>query len=508
MLTLTEDRSTIRKLICDYLNENTVQSWKFEAVLVKLLKLELQLEANDAQLLEIGNMYIEEMNRYSEQNVLHLSTEDFTKIKAVNGAISELCTARPIMQRVRENNFASRYISDLKDNAMESSNTKNNDESIQSFTKLTSQQKIIYLAEKFGNNGHLDLITTKFPKRFERHLTQIKRDLMLPLQLMATTEERDILLDISKCENMTNVEDVLATLYARKDLSNSGGYLRFCLAASQALWESNQLLKSSHGEDWYRLHVYSNVFDKAFMNDTEFESKRSECYSNITKLFENEQNQRVDFIFRNLNDESDYISAEEKPGRKGVTKDLRKGKALQGLMLKDWSRRIGSNKLISQFEAITCQWEGTRLLVFATRQLSENTTLVYKKGHFSMPKTVSHMAEFSKLLLAVLSLRRLVLRNYRRLNIILEEKRRNEIEMLSLDEDNDFLLRSDSTVEAELNNDNNSVKEDMDAGLEQTLLKAIKKVTVEESVKTYSDWEEFLMEKIKRRKVSLTSAKA
>lgn len=357
------------------------------------------------------------------------------------------------------------------------------------------------MAEKFGNNGHLDLITTKIPRRFERHFLQIKRDLMLPLQYIATIEERDMLLSISKCEEMTQVEDLVANFYSKKDLSSNGKYIRSCLAAAQYLWESSQLLKRDHNEDWYRLHLYSNVFDKAFMNDTEFESKRSECYSNITKLFEDEQNQRVDFIFRNLNDKSDYTTAEEKPGRKGVKKDMKKGKALQSLMLKDWSQKIGSDKLISQFEAITCQWEGTKLTIFATRQLSKKTSLVYKKGTFSMPKSVSHMAEFSRLILAVLSLRRLVLRNYRMLNMILEAKRRNQIEMLSFDEDVDYLLRSDSTVDAEFDNDDGSVKEEMNPELEKTLLAAIKGITTGESVKTYSDWEEFLMEKVKRRKI-------
>lgn len=77
------------------------------------------------------------------------------------------------------------------------------------------------------------------------------------------------------------------------------------------------MLDKCHSEEWYLLHGYSNVFYKIFANDEEFETKRSECYSNITTLFPNEPDQRLDFILRNLNDESDVITSEEKPGRKG-----------------------------------------------------------------------------------------------------------------------------------------------------------------------------------------------
>lgn len=118
-----------------------------------------------------------------------------------------------------------------------------------------------------------------------------------------------------------------------------------------------QLFTNIHNEGWYRLHIYSNVFDEAFLHDKKFESKRSECYSNITKAFAFEQNQRVDFILRNLNDEKDLLTVEEKPTRKGVKSDMAKGKILQRLMLKDGCRRIGSEEIMTRFEAITCQWE-------------------------------------------------------------------------------------------------------------------------------------------------------
>jgi hypothetical protein len=46
------------------------------------------------------------------------------------------------------------------------------------------------------------------------------------------------------------------------------------------------------------------------------------------KEFENVDNQRVGFILRNINDDNDYLSTEEKASLKGVKSDMRKGKTL------------------------------------------------------------------------------------------------------------------------------------------------------------------------------------
>jgi hypothetical protein len=149
-------------------------------------------------------------------------------------------------------------------------------------------------------------------------------------------------------------------MYSKRNLSPTCKFIRLCLASAQPILGTDQLLKGHHGEDCYRMHLYFFVVDKAFMNYSEFKAKRSECLSSITKLFDDLPNQRIDFILRNLNDENDYLSAEEKPTVKGVKGDLEKAKSLQKLMLTDWSRRIGSEKLMTEFEAITCQWQGTK----------------------------------------------------------------------------------------------------------------------------------------------------
>lgn len=268
-----------------------------------------------------------------------------------------------------------------------------------------------------------------------------------------------------------------------------------------------QLFTNIHNEDWYRLHIYSNVFDEAFLHDKKFESKRSECYSNITKAFAFEQNQRVDFILRNLNDEKDLLTVEEKPTRKGVKSDMAKGKILQRLMLKDGCRRIGSEEIMTRFEAITCQWEKTKLTIFATRRLADDKYLVYKKGTFRFPKSPNHSGEFVQLILGVISLRRLVLRSYSNLNLIVQAEYREEIEILNIDhKDGDVLFRSDSTAATNATDDdmvNVYNNNEMEPWLEEELLLEIDNIKQgNEDVKTYGIWEEFLMEKAKKRRAS------
>lgn len=121
MLTLTEDKFHISELIHHYLKDHTVQQWKFEELLNKLLNQDLQIEPDDTCLLELGTLYIEEIKKFNAENTVPLSPEDKEKIIAVEESISTICTAHQIKHLVKENNFACGYILNLKDNAIEAS---------------------------------------------------------------------------------------------------------------------------------------------------------------------------------------------------------------------------------------------------------------------------------------------------------------------------------------------------------------------------------------------------
>lgn len=95
-------------------------------------------------------------------------------------------------------------------------------------------------------------------------------------------------------------------------------YIKLVFANAAELQVSRQLLNINHNESWFHINVYSFIWDKIFLSDAKFISKCADWYSDMAKQFDNVDNQRIDFILCNINDNNDYISAEEKPGRKEV----------------------------------------------------------------------------------------------------------------------------------------------------------------------------------------------
>lgn len=91
------------------------------------------------------------------------------------------------------------------------------------------------------------------------------------------------LVALSNCKNTSELT-LLSTWYSKKNLSSNCKYIRFALSASVQLWSTKALHNKNHGEDWYRLHVYSNIRDKAFLDDEKLKTKRSECASQVTKI--------------------------------------------------------------------------------------------------------------------------------------------------------------------------------------------------------------------------------
>ncbi|KAG1372077.1 hypothetical protein G6F61_011369 [Rhizopus arrhizus] len=277
-------------------------------------------------------------------------------------------------------------------------------------------------------------------------------------------------------------------------------YIRLALSTIVELWSSDSLL-TEYNESWYRTHVYGPVFDNAFTYDKDFVAKRADCISNITKEFVDIPNQRVDFILRNLNDNTDYLSVEEKSGLKGVKKDIEKGKVLQQAMLRKWIKHV-SNSKATHLEAVTCQWQEVKLTIIGTRYLSQYHSVTYKKGTFIIPKVINYLASFSQTLAAVLSLKRLVYLNYKKLNIILETKKKFELELMQFQHDNDndeFSFRSDSTEGYENNNDEPKF---IDLNLDEDIIEALQNIKNDDELVTCKDWKEFIVKKTTRKRKS------
>lgn len=445
---------------------------------------------------------------YQARNNVDDGSEEKEKIESLSQCIYEICTATRIKKLVKIAQYSTQFIEEVEMNTLEMNNfnseapadTTRHD--LSQLVNMTAVDKMKYLCDEYGEEGKFDFTSDKISKRYQPFVSGLKRELDLDLQPLATSKEREMLISISKCKNKDDIDDLLEKFYKDRNMDCMCKYIRLAFANATELWASRQLSNINHNESWFRTNVYSFIWDKIFLSDDKFISKRADCYSNTTKQFNNIDNQRVDFILRNINDNNDYVSAEEKPGRKGVKSDLQKGKILQIAMLQLWNHKIRSTKIMEQMEAITCQWEGLKLTIYATKYISSKRLITYIKGSFTMPKDETHCASFAVLLVAMLSLKRRAFLNYSKLNAILEAKSRYEIEMMNFDpeDENDFVFRSESTEEIEAReNDKNNEKE-MDGELEEELLNELNDIKLEEDIVTSSDWEDFIMKKISRKR--------
>lgn len=129
-----------------------------------------------------------------------------------------------------------------------------------------------------------------------------------------------------------------------------------------------------------------------------------------------------------------------------------------------------------------------------------------------MPVSVKHLPEFSKLLMAAISLKRVVKLNYAKFTLILEEKYKQEIENLVFDDDPlnevSFVSNSNDSDSEEGQNDGDKKngeksENDIDDFVERMLAKVKNLKLGEEGLKNFSDWEDLLLfDRAKRRRTS------
>ena len=106
----------------------------------------------------------------------------------------------------------------------------------------------------------------------------------------------------------------------------------------------------------------------------------------------------------------------------------------------------------------------------------------------------------------------MVLMNYDKLNLVLEAKQRNELEMLQFEDEYDQAnLRSDSTTMTNFGDEYEELEDEVpiiDKHLIDSLLHDIDNQKYDSDVKSYDGWEEFFIEKIQRRRASTNWGKS
>ncbi|KAI8364044.1 hypothetical protein EDC96DRAFT_594266 [Choanephora cucurbitarum] len=198
-------------------------------------------------------------------------------------------------------------------------------------------------------------------------------------------------------------------------------------------------------------------------------------------------------------------TVEEKPSVKGVKTNVRKGDMMKRHALYLWSKQVDSSILTEKLEAISCQWQSTKFTIYESRLLSSDTMLNYKKESYSFPISSRHSSEFSKLLLAILSLKRTVKLNYAKFDVFLEGKYKNEDKALNF-ADNIFSevcftsngTHNDGEYEDEYHEENEPEDGDF---VKNTKVMLGGFMEVEKGLKRFHDWENMLLfDCSKRRK--------
>lgn len=123
-----------------------------------------------------------------------------------------------------------------------------------------------------------------------------------------------------------------------------------------------------------------------------------------------------------------------------------------------------------------------------------------------MPKDEIHAVSFAHVLAAVVSLRRLLYSNYKKLNIIREAKYAHKLEAMFFSSDDEFNFRSDSTADLEHKEEIQTIDAQtssyriIDAELETHIIQALCNIKPEADVVTFKDWEEFILERTSKKR--------
>ncbi|KAG2199585.1 hypothetical protein INT47_012185 [Mucor saturninus] len=289
--------------------------------------------------------------------------------------------------------------------------------------------------------------------------------------LLVSVKERDMLVQIARYKNVTEVEAILSAWYDQYNMSANCRYIRFALAASLELWSSNALLNKGRGEDCQVVEALKET-DK------------------------NVKLKTLDFILRDLNNNNDVIRVEEKPSSKGVKADIRKDDLLKKNSLYLWSKQVNSNILMGQLESISCQWQGTKFSIYGSRLVSPDKIITYKKGELNMPILERHTSDHGRLLMAVISLKRVAKHNYAKFILILEEKFKREVETLNFDNAglNETSFLSDSTDSTGSDSECGNYQDENDEEFVETVMTKIKELKFDKAnLKQFEVWEHLLL---------------
>ncbi|KAG1040322.1 hypothetical protein G6F43_012305 [Rhizopus delemar] len=220
ILNTIEDKDKIKSIINSYLSQNTILDWKYELALKELIDKNPLMEPTEENMKELGNMYLQELSIVYESRREGCTTEESSKVDMLdNDSFLKISTSPQIQKLLRLAVYSAQALNDAIDNRLSSaensqtSNGQGDSVELRHYQTLSIDEQMIFLCDKFGNQGHLDFTTTTISKRFGKSI----KDFGLKLQPTLIRKERDILLEIAQCTDITSVNRLLTKLYSDID---------------------------------------------------------------------------------------------------------------------------------------------------------------------------------------------------------------------------------------------------------------------------------------------------
>ncbi|KAI7866705.1 hypothetical protein BDF14DRAFT_1809082 [Spinellus fusiger] len=431
---LFESEAKVREVLREYYKTTLYEEWNISTIVKSLLdQFEVLVVEDDLEAL--SNLFEETLVNLSQEEI---TTDKKEQLLNLSQKINQVIKSPHIRQIFSYKLLKSNILASATDSVVKDHNCYQD-----------SDQKIsplMFLIKRYAKDGILDFEDVRFSQRHRKIVGAVLDGLNLSLLLAVTPMEWSVLRELGQSKSMNKVKELVGKLYQNYDCEEGVKYIRCALVTMIDLWESDRLRTARNNESWFRSNVYAGVWDRLFLPNDQFYSKRAECHSAVFRelksLGHDVKNMKVDFILRDINSNQDFITTEEKPTNTGAAEDVIKSKALQQETLALWRDQIGCDKLAKHLEAITCQWVGTELIIRGTKIIGR-TMVSYVKARCTIP--IAHcneeinFYESSRSLLLFLSLKRAVTLNYEKLKAIINTKYKFELDNLYISSDHHTL---------------------------------------------------------------------
>ncbi|KAI8147716.1 hypothetical protein BJV82DRAFT_574914 [Fennellomyces sp. T-0311] len=255
---------------------------------------------------------------------------------------------------------------------------------------------------------------------------------MFKFDFKTTPAQADVLTRIYRCTSMEELESIRAELFAMQDSNGGIDYLRSAINQVIRLWRSNKLLLHQN-EDWWRVNVYSQLFDSVYLDTAEYNCRRSELLPQVMREL-NLVNKEIvkhksDLIVSGVSNGDDVLIGEDKTtmtSAKAMKEALEKNTIVRVQTLDAIQKKLPDPTLINYFDAISVLWVGNELLITTTKRIN-GIDIHFESGRASFSLTSGNFEELARMLMMIISLKDYTLRSS-----LLLQKLRRKIFRLSL----------------------------------------------------------------------------